>query len=242
MPANFISAALAWLATHLVLFSLLGFLLAGLFVAGVIGPVQVGPDAGRSGAPMTTPEPNDPDTAPARPDRPRPAVNQPEAAKPDLPKGAAPLVTGGPAHKPPRLIGGSVPIYDPSRSAPSKAGPLPGDGDGSFRPSGEGESPPGPAGSTRDDLLQDARRAFWNGDLEKAEAGYMALVSAFPADADAFGELGNLYQAMGMPEMALDAYYEAALRLRAAGERERLEEMVELLRREGDERAERLTD
>ena len=138
------------------------------------------------------------------------------------------------------MIGGSLPIYDQSRFKPSNSDPLPEEGNGAFRPPDEG-SPPGPLTVTRDDLFQDARRAFWNGDFEAAEAAYMALVSEFPADADAFGELGNLYQAMGKPKLALDAYFEAALRLQAVGELERLTEMVELLRREGDARADRFT-
>lgn len=246
MPANLISVAIAWLATHLVSFSLLGFLLVGLFLAGVIGmPGKVqGPAGGRSGGELTPAASGDPGTASARPDRPQPKVNRyPAAARPGLPNDAAGATTvpGGPARKQPRLIGGSLPMYDRSKFPTSKVRPVPGEGDGFFRPPGEG-SLPGPGASTRDDLLQGARRAFWNGDFEVAEAAYMALLAEYPADADGFGELGNLYQAMGKPQMALDAYYEAAVRLQAAGERERLTEVVELLRREGDERADRLKD
>jgi hypothetical protein len=65
----------------------------------------------------------------------------------------------------------------------------------------------------------------------------MALITAYPADADAFGELGNLYQSMGKPQLARDAYYAAAARLREAGEDEKLKEVIELLTREGDRRA-----
>jgi tetratricopeptide (TPR) repeat protein len=95
---------------------------------------------------------------------------------------------------------------------------------------------------TREDYLQRARRAFWNGEFEAAEAGYMAMISAHPADADGFGELGNLYQSMGKPQRALDAYYEAAVRLKASGEQERFRELVELLTREGDPRADTLSN
>jgi hypothetical protein len=69
----------------------------------------------------------------------------------------------------------------------------------------------------------------------------MAMISAYPADADGFGELGNLYQSMGKPQRALDAYYEAAVRLKASGEQERFHELAELLADEGDPRAAQLT-
>jgi len=245
MPPNLITVAIAWLATHLVLFTLLGFVLAGLFLAGVIGtPGQGQPaTAGRLDADVMPAISGHPGDAGAKFDENRAVLSRPQASgKPYPTKGVGEVGDDSrePARKQPRLIGGSLPIYDQSRFKPSKSGPLPGEGNGAFRPPGEG-SPSGPLTVTRDDLLQDARRAFWNGDFEAAEAAYMALVSEYPADADAFGELGNLYQAMGKPKLALDAYFEAALRLQAVGERERLTEMVELLRREGDGRADRFT-
>lgn len=245
MPVNLISVAIAWLATHLVLFSLSGFLLAGLFVAGVIGtPGQVqGPAAGTNGGDEMLATPDNRGTVRAGPEQLQTTVNRPApAAMPYRPESAAAATAdpGEPARRQPRLIGGSLPIYDQSRFTSLKSGQVHGAGLESFRPQGDG-SPPGPIAMTRDGLLQDARRAFWNGDFEAAESAYMGLISEYPADADAFGELGNLYQAMGKQEMALDAYYEAALRLQASGERARFTEMVELLRREGDERADRLT-
>ena len=93
---------------------------------------------------------------------------------------------------------------------------------------------------TRDEFVQQARRAYWNGDFEAAEAAYMEMLLVFPGDADAFGELGNLYQSMGRPAQALDAYFEAGLRLKAEGNREKLQQIIELMQKEGDGRGDQL--
>lgn len=86
------------------------------------------------------------------------------------------------------------------------------------------------------ELLQSARAVFWNGDLEKAEQLYLAYLAQRPEDANVFGELGNLYQSMGMPLRALDAYFEAGLRFRANGEMQQLDQIHALLQEAGDPR------
>ena len=224
MPVNLISLAVTWLASHLVALGLLGFLIAGLFVFGLLGGTdkvtavsQVSTEAATAdaaeGSAAQTAASSDPATAAGR-----------------SPQGQAPS---------PRLIGGSLPIHGQA-DAPAQSGPIvSGDADG-FRPPEQG-APPAVTNMTREDYLQQARRAFWNGEFEAAEAAYMAMISAYPADADGFGELGNLYQSMGKPKRALDAYYEAAVRLRASGEQERFRELAELLADEGDPRADQLT-
>jgi len=78
-------------------------------------------------------------------------------------------------------------------------------------------------------LLQSARTAFWEGQLEGSETLYLQYLSLNPADANAFGELGNLYQSMARPQDALDAYYEAGVRFKALGDREQLLQILELL-------------
>ena len=93
---------------------------------------------------------------------------------------------------------------------------------------------------TRNELVQQARRVFWNGEFEAAEKVYMDVLARFPGDPDLFGELGNLYRAMGRPEQARDAYYAAAVRLKAAGEREKLTVIRDLLEAEGDSRVSEL--
>jgi len=89
-------------------------------------------------------------------------------------------------------------------------------------------------------LLQAARMAFWEGSLEKAEASYLSYLAKRPGDADGFGELGNLYQSMGRPQDALDAYFEAGVRFKAQGQREPLLQIVELLSEAKDPRSGKL--
>ena len=100
---------------------------------------------------------------------------------------------------------------------------------------------PGPEG-VRDgqQLLEEARSEFWAGELERAEKLYLEYLSLEPTDADTFGELGNLYQSMGRPGDALDAYYEAGIRFKSQGDHERLVQIVELLSETGDPRAAQL--
>ena len=240
MPVNLFSVAFAWLATHLVALSLLGFLVAGLFVSGLVDApgnasvqqkkMHTAPSQQR----LETPPVSVPGTEPSGP-----GVGQPDAVE-SVPQGDSrhDAMDEQRTRQPPRMIGGSLPIYreegdlssspDPTRAA-----------DKAFRPAADD---PGtdPVSMTRDDYVQQARRAFWNGEFEAAEAAYMALLTQYPADADAFGELGNLYHSMGKPARALDAHYEAAVRLKAAGESEKFKEVMELLASEGDPRVDQL--
>jgi hypothetical protein len=253
MPGNLLSIIVGWLATHLVFFGFLGYLCAGLFVAGVI---DWPPDGGEETSPVSR------TVAPA----PEVTKGADASASPKLPPNEAPaksIQQSGPAlpahdarsadeHKPesprkaPRLIGGTIPVYEDPRFALSAAAPSaatkdampPGD---PFRPSvAESGGLPFDGGMTRDEFVQRARRAYWNGDFEAAEAAYMEMLSAYPGDADAFGELGNLYQSMGRSAQALDAYYEAGLRLKAGEGGEKLQEIIELLQKEGDSRSDQL--
>jgi TolA-binding protein len=248
MPVNLISAAFAWLATHLVILSLLGFLFAGLFVFGLIN--GTGPGSVQQKKTFPAPTQSRPDALPATgtaSSSPIGGADQSVAEKAESAGNldTAPvdagrgLVKGEAGRLPPRLIGGSLPIYGQQDAPQSQPGAMPGAIGNGFRPPTED---PGPAagGMTREDYVQQARRAFWNGEFEAAEAAYMALISQYPADADAFGELGNLYQSMGKPQRAMDAYFEAAVRLKAAGNTDKLKEVMELLTREGDPRADQL--
>ena len=89
---------------------------------------------------------------------------------------------------------------------------------------------------SRKERLQAARRAFWNRELEASEQAYLGLISASPGDGTAYGELGNLYQCMGEPDRAREAYFQAAVRFKAAGEVEKLNEIIAVLKRQGDKR------
>lgn len=241
MPANLVSSLAGWFATHLVAISFLGFILVGLVVFRVIDmPAGQWVDTERPrpsveaefGQPLGSPEGATeaslgPATA-ARGDRgetgeaPSDRLSQ-DAGRPSKPSS-------------PKLIGGSLPLYEPD-AASSTGFSQHAVGD-PFRPPYE---TPVTETISREVLVQDARRAFWNGDFEAAERVYLALLSAYPEDADAFGELGNLYHSMGRTEAALDAYFEAGLRLQATGEREKLLQVIDFLLEEGDERAHQLT-
>lgn len=222
MPSGPLIGIFHWLASHLVVWSLLGFVVAGLVVFDV---VQL---PARSG--ITTSA-----TASAA----RPAVEVPVADR----AGAQPAVTAGDreprpipreAAKRPRLIGGSLPLYDDRPGGGQESVARRADG---FRPA-TGTEPATPlAAPDYHEGVQRARRAFWNGDFEASEAAYMDVVTAFPDDPEAFGELGNLYEAMGKAELARDAFFAAGVRLKNRGNDEKLRKVIDLLAEKGDERS-----
>jgi tetratricopeptide (TPR) repeat protein len=139
--------------------------------------------------------------------------------------------------KQPKLIGGSLPVYQRMPGEPEK-GSF--DASGGFRPPEPVSAPPVVDANDYEARLQAARRAFWNGEFELAEAGYVELITIHPDDADAFGELGNLYETMGEWQLAKDAYFAAGERLKQAGEIEKLNHVIDLLEGKGDARAQRL--
>lgn len=63
--------------------------------------------------------------------------------------------------------------------------------------------------------LDTARAAFARGELSAAIEAYRAAIRAEPANADALGELGNVYFASGQTGNAAQAYHAAALALLA---------------------------
>jgi TolA-binding protein len=91
--------------------------------------------------------------------------------------------------------------------------------------------PPEPEALDAASLLQSARRAYWNGDLEAAERQYRRYVTHYPDDPAGYGELGNLFEGMGRDAEAQEAFRQAASRLRAAGE---AQSAALLLRRLGE--------
>lgn len=224
MPPSALSIVARWLLSHLVVFTLSGYLITGLCVFGVIRcPVDGLQQAGhqRPAATAARPATEARDTGGVAPwEGPSGRTAADAAHKPEKP-----------VRKAPRLIGGSIPVYGIDGETPAAA-------DG-FRP-----SPAEPLGAaepiSRDKFLQHARRAFWNGDFEGAEAGYIGMIARYPGDADPFGELGNLYQAMGRPAQARDAYFEAGIRLKLAGETDRLQQVIDILIKEGDDRVDQL--
>lgn len=200
-----------WLATHLVLIALLLFVLAAF---PVFGWIEVPALVQWRSAPSS--------------------MKATGAQAP--PAGAVAQAPAGPRFKPvEETLPPAVRPPPVTLAAPPAVAPIPG-----FRPPGlvpltEQTAP------TRDELVQQARRLFWNGEFEAAETAYMELLARFPGDADLFGELGNLYRGMGRPDQARDAYYAAAVRLKAVGELEKLKVIRDLFDAEGDERVTELT-
>lgn len=62
-------------------------------------------------------------------------------------------------------------------------------------------------------ILYQARQAYWAGDIKAAEQIYKKLTANSRADANVYGELGNIYYLQGKWKPAANAYYEAAIRL-----------------------------
>ena len=65
-------------------------------------------------------------------------------------------------------------------------------------------------------LANQARAAYWHGDIAGAIAEYQTLVREHPQPRW-YGELGNIYLQTGRPHQAAEAYYHAARALIAAG-------------------------
>lgn len=86
----------------------------------------------------------------------------------------------------------------------------------------------------------EARRAFWNQDIAKAEAAYVKLSTENAAEADLPGELGNLYLSQGRVDDASEQYLEAGRRLLKGSNRGRAGSVVNILSRLDHAKAEQL--
>jgi hypothetical protein len=246
MPGSLLTMFLGWLATHLVALSALVFLAAGLVLSGHVS-LPGWPSMAQSYHPPIAAgaeSPTDSSAAEARPAparQPAPAAIQAEES---AERHRVPMLSGSPAidkvppatevrdagRGQPLMIGGTIPVYGNPRQADA----------GGFRPPAATPSP-APVVQGYEGLLQQARRAFWNGDFEAAEHTYMDVIERYPDDADVYGELGNLYVAMGKNALALDAYFEAGVRLKALGEQQRVMEVAEILNKKGDDRGQQLS-
>jgi len=110
--------------------------------------------------------------------------------------------------------------------------PLSWEGSYHFRPL-SAASDSGAASAFRDrqqELLNGARRAFWNDDLDTSLELYRALVKEFPEQPDYLEELGNVHFKKGNKDLAAEAYFEAGVRFGKQGERGRAEKLRELLK------------
>ena len=61
--------------------------------------------------------------------------------------------------------------------------------------------------------IDDARKAYWERDLPKAERLYRIITKADETNVDAWGELGNIYYLQARWKEAARAYTEVTLRL-----------------------------
>ena len=74
--------------------------------------------------------------------------------------------------------------------------------------------------------LGNARRAFSRGDIQAAVAEYKAYLATHTEDADAHGELGNVYYHSGQVGQASGSFYTAALLLLSEGRKEEAEALM----------------
>lgn len=59
-------------------------------------------------------------------------------------------------------------------------------------------------------ILNKARNAFWRGDIKKSISAYNNLIDKNPAEANYYGELGNVLYSSGQWKEAGSSYYQAA--------------------------------
>ena len=94
--------------------------------------------------------------------------------------------------------------------------------------------------ASQQDLLIQAREAFWRRDLATAEALYSQLAEAQPGNPDLWGELGNLYFSQNKIKEASDAYYKAAEILIEEGHIRQVENLLGIIGNVDQEKAREL--
>ncbi|NNJ93073.1 MAG: tetratricopeptide repeat protein, partial [Gammaproteobacteria bacterium] len=80
-----------------------------------------------------------------------------------------------------------------------------------------------------EDLLQKARKAYWNDQLDSAKKFYLAYIEQDPSNPDGYGELGNLLSTLGELDEAAEMYRQAADLLQQQGKAEQATQLQEVL-------------
>jgi len=80
-----------------------------------------------------------------------------------------------------------------------------------------------------EDLLQKARKAYWNDQLDDAQKLYLAYIEQDPSNPDGYGELGNLLSTLGELDEAAKMYRQAADLLKQQGKDEQAMQLHEVL-------------
>lgn len=90
------------------------------------------------------------------------------------------------------------------------------------------------------ELLNQARQAYWQRHYDDAVVAYKKLLGINPENPDLYGELGNIYYAMGAWELAGDAYYQASQRLLKTGQTAQLGYLLRVIKGLNPELADKL--
>ncbi len=78
-------------------------------------------------------------------------------------------------------------------------------------------------------LRNEARQAYWNGDIAKTETMYKAMAAANPENVDILGELGNLYFSQRRFDDAGIYYHKAAKQLISNGNTQQAMSLINVL-------------
>jgi len=182
-------------------------------------------------APVEPPAESEPE-APATSSAPEtPAATETPAGIARTPAEPAAAMKASP-EAPAAPVGEAPPAPTPETATPSEpAVAVAGEGEAAPDSTTAPEAPAtGASGPSEEAILLDrARRAYWAGDLPAAAAAYEALLDRDPAEADVWGELGNVYYAMGRWQDAGLAYYEAARRLIDRGDTRQLGYLLRII-------------
>lgn len=79
------------------------------------------------------------------------------------------------------------------------------------------------------DLIQKARKAYWNDQLQQARDYYQQYIQRFPENPDGYGELGNLLSTLGELDLAASHYQKAAELMKKQGREEQAEKLYQVL-------------